>query len=279
MVKSAQMTAQHFDLGPHTKALLCLPTRYIAGKMMIVRSFVNQWNLIRVPVRANPLAELEHPVDFAAMIPMQVETCLKENPNRFIQIPKVIIGGAPISPQLLAQIQKLPNACYATYGMTETITHIAVKRLNGPNPQHTFQALPGVSFRQDLRGCLVIDAPHIHEEISTNDVIDLQSKTSFQWLGRADNVINSGGVKIHPEQVEEKIGTLFQGTRFYISAEADARLSNKVVLYIEDEPWNNPRLQSLKEALRKLLSRYEVPREIYFIHSFEETETGKVIRR
>lgn len=274
MVNSALATGEFFNCKENTKALLCLSANYIAGKMMLVRAMVLGWNIHLVAPSSNPLTSLNKVFDFVAMVPLQVENSLKE----LHKVKQLIIGGAPVSNSLHKQIQQITTNCYATYGMTETITHIAVKKLNNYIDVNKpfFQTLPNVILSQDERDCLVINAPKVSDEvIITNDIIKIHSKTSFEWLGRYDNVINSGGVKLFPEQIEKKLSNIIKEC-FFVVGLVDDILGEKLILVVE----SSVELGLSKSDFQKIgLSSYQIPKEIYTIPKFVRTETGKVQRK
>ena len=278
MIASAKATGDFFDLKPNDKALLCLPCDYIAGKMMVVRAMVLGLNLYSVEPTGNPLESVENEgFQFGAMIPLQVLNSLKNHRNRFENIEKMIIGGGVVDSSLLNKLQTVKNQCFATYGMTETITHVAIKTLNGEQKSNVYQALKNVQFSKDKRDCLIIDAPYLSEnQIITNDIIKLYSKSSFEWLGRFDNVINTGGIKVNPEQIEQKIEAFIQDD-FFIASENDEKLGSKVILVIENEGKIDTDL--LKQQFKTVLSKFEMPKEIYVLPQFKRTETGKIQRK
>lgn len=275
MANSAFVTGQFFNLQKNDKALLCLPVDFIAGKMMVVRSFVLGLDLIPVEPTGDPLKISNMSFDFAAMTPMQVfnTLMLKEGHQKLSRVKKVIIGGGDVNQVLLKKIKALNNKVYHTYGMTETLTHIALKKLNGEEPDSCFYALPGIKFEQDIRNCLVISAPHLSQnKFVTNDIVELNNDQSFNFIGRFDNVINSGGIKISPESVEQKISPFMQD-RFIIGSLPDEQLGQKVILVIEGK--KRLAIDYSKTALLK----YEIPKQVFFIDRFPETESGKIIRR
>ncbi|MFK7950148.1 MAG: AMP-binding protein [Saprospiraceae bacterium] len=278
MIASAKATGDFFDLKPNDKALLCLPCDYIAGKMMVVRAMVLGLNLYSVEPTGNPLEKVENEgFQFGAMIPLQVLNSLKNNRSQFENIEKMIIGGGVVDSSLLNKLQSVQNQCSATYGMTETITHVAVKTLNGEQKSNVYQALKNVKFSQDNRNCLIINAPYLSEnQIITNDIIKLHSKSSFEWLGRFDNVINTGGIKVNPEQIEQKIESFIE-TDFFIASANDEKLGSKVILVIENEGKIN--LDLLKKQFQTVLSKFEMPKLIYVLPQFKRTETGKIQRK
>lgn len=274
MINSAKATGTFFDLEENTTALLCLSTDYIAGKMMLVRALTLGWNIDVVAPTSK--VEIKKKYDFSAMVPLQLRSSLGEIPK----IKKLIVGGGVVENDLIEAIQNLSTEVLATYGMTETITHIAVKKLNNvisnDREKSHYKTLPNVQLLQDNRNCLVIDALKVSsEKIITNDVVRLISETEFEWLGRYDYVINSGGVKLHPEKIEEKLSKIIIN-RFFVIGIPDKRLGEKLILVIEGEEKN----VTLKEVRKlKELSKYEVPKEVYFVDEFIETETKKIQRK
>lgn len=280
MILSAELTGQVLDLKKGDTALLCMPLEFVAGKMMLVRALVLGLNLVVVKPSSHPLKELSSDtiLDFAAMTPMQVQITLNEPStfNKLSQIKKLIIGGAPVSRQLENELQHLPGEIFETYGMTETLTHIAFRKINGSKRSEFFGILPGIIISADDRGCLIIHAPHLdNPDIITNDLVEIISPTRFRWLGRADNVINSGGIKIFPEQLEKKLESMIM-ERFIVTSLPDRKIGEKLVLVIETS--NPEKFEALPEIIAENLGSYEKPREIIFIEKFPETSTGKIIR-
>lgn len=279
MVNSALATGKFFKLPEKTTALLCLPASYVAGKMMLVRAMLLGWHLDCVPPKANPLDQVFKRYDFCAMTPFQLDNSL----SRLHLLKKLIVGGGAISVHLKNIVQGVETKIYETYGMTETVSHIAAMRVNPKKKKKqewTFKVLPKVLISQDERGCLVINAPKIAEEaVVTNDVVELLTFKKFLWKGRIDNVINSGGIKIHPEQVEKKLQEILL-SRFFITSLPDPSLGEKLVLFVEGE-FSEENLVELKKKISSLesLHRYERPKKIYFIEKFEETPTGKINRK
>jgi O-succinylbenzoic acid--CoA ligase len=281
MVNSALATGSFFDLKEHTTALLCLSANFIAGKMMLVRAMVLGWHLDVVESNATPLERSNKKYDFSAMVPLQLVHSL----DKIDQIKQVIIGGGVVSSQLQEKVQNLKSSIFATYGMTETSTHIAVKKLNNFKDssfldRHFYQILPNVKMYKDERNCLVIAAPKVAEEIMvTNDVVALVSEKHFEWLGRFDHVINSGGIKLHPEKIEEKLAKIIEN-RFFVTGIFDEKFGQKLVLLIEQKVSSTAIEKSLRKTIKNLasLSKFEIPKEIYFVAAFLETETGKIQR-
>jgi len=271
MMNSALATGRYFNLGVGTSALLCLSAKYIGGKMMLVRAMVLGWDLHVVSLEKDALTQYDNDYDFVAMVPYQ----LYHSMGALKKVKKLIVGGGVVSKELEEKLQGISTEVFATYGMTETISHVAVKRLNGPEHSDIYTALPNVRFSLDGRACLVISAPEIDDAvIVTNDLVDLVSETEFRWLGRYDTVINSGGIKIHPEKVEDKLATFIK-IPFIIASEKDEQLGERVILIIEiNEKQKTP---NYSEAF-SVLENYERPKKIYSISKFPFTETEKIKR-
>ncbi len=250
MKNSALATGTFFNLNEKTTALLCLSPNYIAGKMMLIRALTLGWQLDIVNPSSHPLVGSKKQYDFCAMVPLQVKNSLTEL-NR---VKNLIIGGATVNFELQKQLQPLKTNVFETYGMTETISHIAIKPLNNCNKSLNFKILPNIKISQDGRGCLIIDAPKISDDkIITNDLVKIIDEKHFKWLGRADNIINSGGVKIIPEEVEQKLVS-FLDFRFFIAGLPDNLLGEKVVLICEGKP------KKIKKSFDDILTKFEKPK-------------------
>lgn len=271
MVASAKATIEYFDLVKKNKILFCLPTKFIAGKMIWVRAIVGEFEIVVSKPTSNPIKELNQSIDFAAMTPHQVAVSLGESPEKFDLIDKLIIGGGTVNSSLLKHLQTLSTNCFATYGMTETITHVAIKRLNGINAKETYSSVGETTFEIGEKNNLIINAPHLNsEKIITNDVVKLIDQNHFIWLGRLDFVINSGSVKLFPEQIEKKLEKVMD-QNFFIWKEKDDLLGEKVILVIEGE-WND------KINLSSYLEKLETPKKVYSVKQFVYTENGKLDR-
>ena len=265
MIQSALATGDFFGLEPGNKALLCLPTQFIAGKMMLVRSLILGLELDVVVPNTDPLEYNNKKYDFVAMVPLQVQNSIEKLGN----IKKLIIGGAKMDSALEEKLLPLKTDIYETYGMTETITHIAAKKVG----ESAFSVLPNVKIEKDDRGCLVIYVSSISEEpIVTNDLVDLVNENQFTFLGRIDNVINSGGVKLIPEQIEAKLTGKING-RFFVTGFPDTVLGEKLILVIEGEK------QEFAPDFFDVLGKFEKPKEIVFVPKFKENENGKLLRK
>lgn len=264
MVQSAIATGEFFGLEPGNRVLHCLPAKYVAGKMMFIRAFILGLDMDFVAPNSHPLEYNDEKYDFAAMVPLQAKNSIDKLKN----IKKLIIGGVKVHKSLEQELIKVPIQIYETYGMTETITHIAAKKIG----DEAFTTLPNVTVSVNENQCLEIVAKNIRDEkIVTNDIVKIISDTQFVWLGRFDNVINSGGIKIMPEVIESKLSTLIP-RRYFISGEQDDVLGEKVILYVEGEAMN------IDSFIFDDLDKYEKPKEIVFIPKFKETATGKFMR-
>ena len=300
MQNSVSATAEALDLKQNERFLVCLNTEYIAGKMMLVRGMELDAEMVIVPPKRNPLEDFDEKIwfDFAAFVPMQFQTILDETPEKIgvlRQMKAIIIGGAPISYSLLKKIRstralnRVP--IYSTYGMSETVTHIALKRLNGKGVDKgkkeistTYKILPQVRIRTDERGCLVISAPHtLEREVITNDLVEIKNSTEFEWLGRADFAINTGGIKVFPEKIEGYIERAFYELvlqkRFFVSSIADETLGEQVILIIEGLPFARNFENELLQHLKTNLPNYHTPRRIFYLSDFTMTQTDKIDRK
>lgn len=292
---SAQLTGQVLDLQAGDPALVCLNIRYIAGIMMLVRGLELGLPMTILEPTNNPLASLNPkgpPVLFTAFVPLQLQTILDTAASDDLAIlngmKAILVGGAATSPALEKALQPIEAPVYATYGMTETVSHIALRRLNGPQRSDVFTALPGVTLGTDERGCLhITSAATNFERIQTNDVVELLDPVRFRLLGRADMVINSGGVKVQPEAVEriaqDVLAAYGSRPRLFVAGLPDERLGQRVVAFVEQSlpqqltpdsgPW-----RAVQEAIRRQLGPYSVPKELILVPAFAETPTGKIDR-
>lgn len=275
MEASAKMTGNFLHLSSFRSALLCISPNYIGGKMIAVRSLIFQLKMFLVPVNSRPLQHLDFPIDFAAMVPLQIEETLKHEPEKFNLLRCIIIGGAPLSEKIAQQLQAFDCAFYATFGMTETVSHIALRNLKQENASYV--GTGNVSFETE-DGCLTISSEELKiERLKTNDVVTLLDTKQFIWKGRADFVINSGGVKIHPEEVEQKIRSVFPSENtFVITSLPDERLGSKVV-FVGTKEWEHA--DRLENKIAEIVAKYERPKAYFFIASIPQTPGGKVDRK
>lgn len=276
LIASAQRTIRFFNLKPQQSVLLCLPIGFIAGKMMIVRALVGGLNLIPVEPSGFPLQTVTNLVDFAAFTPMQMMNELSRTvDSKRHLLRKVIIGGGVVSSGLDNLLKEQTFEAWETYGMTETLTHVALRKINGTNPQNSFFPLPGIEISADDRGCLVISNPEFLDvKVVTNDFADIFSDGSFRITGRWDNVINSGGVKIQPEKIEAALAHIYSG-EIYASSVSNDLLGNQLVLVVNKQLENS---QLLFSMLEDKLPRYLMPASLYVVNEFPKTVSGKINR-
>jgi o-succinylbenzoate---CoA ligase len=275
MISSALNTCNYFNLREGQTALLCLPMKYIAGKMMVVRCMVRKLNLLLTEPAGNPGIPATGQIDFCAMLPLQVMNCLQDG-NNFRHIKKMIIGGAEIHPGLENLLQQVSTEVYATYGMAETCSHVALRKLNGRNREEDYHALPEIILQKDERNCLVIDAAHLPDKIITNDMVEMTGPGSFKWLGRYDNLINSGGIKIIPEEVEALVKTK-TALECAVTGLPDIKLGQKLVFVFEKEKMTVS-LKDLKICLDNFLPKLWQPKEILFVDTIPRNNAMKVDR-
>ena len=293
MLNSARITCDFLGLNPGDSALLCMSLDYIAGKMVVVRSIERHLHLISVPPSGHPLKDVNEEITFAAMVPMQVYNTLQvpEERERLSRIRHLIIGGGAIDAALEQELQSLPGdiAIWSTYGMTETLSHIALRRINGDEPSEWYQPFDSVRISQTEEGCLVIDAPQVcAETLVTNDIVEIEpyiynkvEKLRFRIKGRKDNVICSGGIKIQIEEVETLLKPHLEKP-FMLAKKKDEKFGEIAVLLSEDED-----IKKVEATVRRLLSdesekssdhkkyKYWIPKEFRYVEHLPLTETGK----
>ena len=303
MLNSARITCDFLGLNPGDSALLCMSLDYIAGKMVVVRSIERHLHLISVSPSGHPLKNIDlkdvngkgvnGEITFAAMVPMQVYNTLQvpEERERLSRIRHLIIGGGAIDAALEQELQSLPGdiAIWSTYGMTETLSHIALRRINGDEPSEWYQPFDSVRISQTEEGCLVIDAPQVcAETLVTNDIVEIEpyiynkvEKLRFRIKGRKDNVICSGGIKIQIEEVETLLKPHLEKT-FMLAKKKDGKFGEIAVLLTEDED-----IKKVEATVRRLLSdesekssdyknyKYWIPKEFRYVEHLPLTETGK----
>ena len=287
MVASAKMTLNYLNLKQHGSALLCLNPIYIAGIMMIVRSIIGKMNLYIIPPSANPLMrdDLTYDFDLAAFVPYQLSGILSNtlSMNNFIKIKNILIGGADISVDLLKKMRPFENRIYQTFGMTETVSHIALRRISGKAESEFYEVLEDIEIGNDDRGCLTIKGNITGNDlIVTNDLVDLIDRQRFVWKGRIDQVINTGGIIININDLETRIHKILNSNKinsnFFVAGMEDDILGEKIILVIEacgqvvDEGF-------IIGLLRRHLSRYEAPKKMYTIDKFSLLDTGKIDRK
>ena len=289
MLNSARITCDFLGLKPGDTALLCMSTDYIAGKMMVVRSIERDLKLIEVEPCGHPL-DIKHltlnikhsqfsifnfQFDFAAMVPMQVYNSLQvpEEKERLMAIRHLIIGGGAIDEAMEAELRTFPHAVWSTYGMTETLSHIALRRISGPEASEWYMPFPTVRLSTTDEGCLVIDAPEVcAQTLTTNDIVELKSDGRFRIRGRKDNVICSGGIKIQIEEVEQ-ILKKYMRVPYIISKRKDEKFGEIVVLLTEGDT------AEAQTICQQVLPKYHQPKVYLHVNQIPLTETGKPARK
>ena len=263
---SAMTTVKALALQPKQQALLCLPVRHIAGKMMLIRALLAGLWIDVIEPTASPMVSKTY--DFTAMTPHQLRTSL-DHLDRFKQI---IVGGAPVDDSLRSALKGHASTIYSSYGMTETYSHVALQNLSAGETHYT--AVDHVRFSTH-GDALVIHAPHIGiEKLITTDCVDLISSTQFLWKGRSDHVINSGGIKLHPEQIEKALSTIIS-VPFFVFGKPDKRLGQSLSIVFEGHLPNE--IETMVSSL-DTLSKYEKPKD-YFVLSQFIRSNGKILRK
>ncbi len=274
LLASAQMTASFFSFKKGDTALLCLSMNFIAGKMMVVRSIASQLKLAIGTMGSTPLIELNTRIDFCPMVPLQVENSLEH----IHKINTLLIGGAGLNESLEKVIANKHQNAFMSFGMAETLSHIAIRKLGDHSRVFKLMDHVEISTKDD---CLLINAPELGvESLQTKDLIELVGEDSFRWVGRKDNLINSGGVKIIPEILEDQIKNIFPENDYFIGAIPDDSLGQKVVLIIEGElVGDGAKIVDRKVFESVGLSRYQIPKEIIHLQEFIRTESNKLKRK
>lgn len=271
---SAKKTGDFFSYQKNETLVMCLPTHTIGAKMQLIRALVCDMQVLICTASRNPIGLIERPCQQISLVPLQLEAILEQTPEKLKLFDSILVGGAPISPSLCEQIVKLGLNVYEGFGMTETYSHIALRKIG--EKENYFVALPGITLHATT-GCLGIEASHLSPTTyETNDLVELHSPTSFTWLGRSDYAINSGGFKFIPELLEKQLSKTIE-VPYFIIGETDAEFGSRVTLYIEDT-YTSERQNKLDTICKKLFTPYACPKKIYFISIFERTANGKLDR-
>ena len=276
MMQSARLTCEFLNLQAGDTALLCMNLRYIGAMMMVVRSLVAGLNLVVRPASGHPLSDVEVPLKFAAMVPLQVYNTLRvpAERKRLEHTDILIIGGGAVDDSLEAELKTIPIAAYSTYGMTETLSHIALRRLNGEAASKCYYPFPSVELSLSAENTLIVKAPLICDDVlQTNDIACLCSDGGFTIAGRKDNVINSGGIKIQAEEMENRLQP-FIPVPFAVTAVPDPRLGQALTLLIAGKP----DIKELENKLQAVLETYYRPKHIFITELIPQTENGKIDR-
>ncbi len=284
---SAELTLRTLGIDPGDSALLCLDARHIAGLMMIIRAMIGDLKLIAIPPEADPFQQLDSTTKIAlvALVPYQAHFVFDrfEKYNRIINGCKaILIGGGPADADLVDKTCRTTAPVYHTFGMTETASHFALRRLNGDGAHDDFRTIPGTEIGVDHRGCLTVRGPMTGNKLlTTNELVEILAHDRFRWAGRIDHVINTGGIKVSPEIVEAHIAQWLQKrnihNRLLIFGLPDRKLGERLCLAIEGTKLPMERIE-LEEGLSRILQKYHVPKEIFLAQHFLYTENGKIRR-
>jgi O-succinylbenzoic acid--CoA ligase len=286
MIVSAQITQKAFGFNNGDSALLCLPANYISGFMMLVRSIVADLDLYISDLSTNPLNKVDwnsiDKINFAPMTPMQFEYLYTHNKESLPKFGTILLGGAQVNDLQQKYIQSVDANVYIGYGMTESITHLALKKLNH-NPDLNYHVLDGFRIEQNSDDCLIVYADHIHGKIITTDIVELISETEFLWKGRADDIINSGGLKINPKELEDAIDKHID-LPFFISSVKDEKLGEMVVVFVERTKTKSTTeeldlVKNLRDIFEKEKLGNKRPRLLYITGKFKLTGSGKIDRK
>ena len=322
MIASAHLTGKTFGLEKGDSALVCLSIDHIAGIMMLVRGFELGLKLTVIPPASDPLKDFPDNTrfDFAAFVPLQLHTIINESPEKIGILNKmkaIIVGGASVNNSLEKEVQIIKAPVYNTYGMTETASHIAIRRLNGPDRSAFYTVMDGVEIGIDQRNCLKIKSAN-KKWLITNDLVESLTPSlpvgswqkavgkkklailptahcqlptwdlggaggaafAFKWLGRIDNIINSGGVKVQVEKVEATLETVLtklkHSNRLFVTGLPHPALGKTVAVVFEGKSFSREKEEKIKKALSQVLNKYEIPRYFYYLNKFKETPSGKI---
>lgn len=274
MRHSAQTTGNFFDFLPTKKLLLCLHPSTIGGKMQIIRALEFNMELVVIPPSRNPFEHIEIPIHFCSLVPLQLKQILNVSPEKINLFKYILLGGAPIDKALLTQIQSYQTEFFEGFGMTETISHIALKNLT--KSENRFTTLSSYSISEN-NGKLIINAPEIGVyQLQTNDLIKASSSRTFEWIGRADFTINTGGYKFQPEQLEFTIAP-YISSLFFFTKEPDPTYGEIIVMIVEKKQSSQDE-NSIREICKRELPIYAQPKKIQFITQIISTPSGKINR-
>lgn len=286
ILSSVALTKGALQLKNTDRTLICLAPEYVATKMMLARCLILDMDIILVDPSSNPLEGLSknEKIDFASFVPLQVQQIIDNgHSEKLSKIKNVLIGGAPISDILVEKLCSFNNYIYHTYGMTETVSHIAIRKLSKGGSSPYYKCLDGIQITSNADGCLITNGSvSNNEQVITKDLVEIKNDNEFIWLGRQDNLVNSGGVKIIPEQIENLLKPIFREVQmsheFFIGGIEDSKLGQKLILLVEGSP---PQLELdayIRPDIEKAFSKYHVPKQIIYLEHFIRTTSGKVKR-
>lgn len=275
---SAKISNTFFGINKNSKLLLPLSIDFIAAKMLIVRALEAKCKIYIIKPTANPIKDLNFKIDFISLSPYQVQHILEQNPDKFNLIKKSLIGGAAISTKCIEKIEEIQSNClfYESFGMTETLSHIAIKEIL--KKQLGFRKLPEFHLTTNSEKQLIISHPIIvPTPLITNDIINFIDNEHFNFIGRKDFIVNSGGVKIQIELLENEMNKYIEFP-FFLSKKMDEVLGEKLVFCIlNNEKIDDAQIYELIKTMP--ISKYQIPKEIIRLDSFNYTQNGKIIRQ
>jgi O-succinylbenzoic acid--CoA ligase len=272
-IASAELSGTYFNYQKDQSIVLSLSIDTIGGKMQVIRALIFEMKLFVLENERNPLLHFDQKATHISLVPLQVEEIIKHSPEKFSLFNNVLIGGAAINPSLEEEIKSISGNFFESYGMTETLSHIAIREIKKEN---YFTVLDGVTIIEH-EGCLVISAPTLSIfDLKTNDLVEIISEKQFRILGRKDLVINSGGYKFHPELLERKLSPFLKDSFFFIG-EKNNEYGEIITLYIEDD-YTSQKVERINELLGTYFSKYEVPKKMYFVEEFIRSESNKILR-
>jgi O-succinylbenzoic acid--CoA ligase len=277
-----QSTVAYLELMPRQEhILLCLDPNFIAGAMMLLRAKYLDC-AITVCKASNNLWQsiaINHPYTFASFVPPQLVDASFDD-QKFARIHQVLIGGMSLDERLRSKVVGKGNQVFLSYGMTETLSHIALKNLN--KPQH-YQLIGGNKIAVTPQNTLVITTPFLSHSVITNDVAEVFNDGSFNVLGRSDFVINSGAYKVNPESIEatikEHAGDFIEAAGNTIIIGVPDKVLGEKVWLLSERKITNESFDQLLEILSKYLHKYQLPKGFDFYGPFEQTVNGKVSRK
>ena len=272
MIVSAENTLQYFNINENSTFLNCLPVKYIGGKIMLIRAILSKGKIVLCKPLVNPIKELDIIIDFIALTPLQLNNVL-ENRKNFEKIKLAIIGGGLVSENLISKIQNVTTNCFQTYGMTETISHIALRNLKNCTNKTPYKCLEDIKVRANKKNQLIINSKKLNiKNLVTNDKVKILSNEEFLFLNRTDTIINSGGLKINPEEVENKILKSLGDNNFFVDKIKNDKFGEEIILIA----LKKIELNLLIESIKLLKDKKIQPKKIYIVDKFIFNDNQKI---
>jgi O-succinylbenzoic acid--CoA ligase len=272
MVASAKNTLGYFEIKDNSTFLSCLPLKYIGGKMILIRAILSKSKIVLCKPTVNPINELDTEIDFIALTPLQLNSLL-EKKNIFKKIKLAIVGGGLVSKNVISKIQNLTTNCFQTYGMTETISHIALRNLKNCTDKTPYKCLQDVEVRANNKNQLIINSKELEiKNLVTNDKVKILSTKEFLFLNRTDNIINSGGLKINPEEVENKILKSLGDNNFFVDKIKNDKFGEEIILIA----LKKIKIDLLIQSIKLLKDKKIHPKKIYIVDKFIFNDNQKI---